>query len=370
MGFKLGLVGLPNAGKSTLFNALVQSAQAEVAHYPFCTIEPNRGLVEVLDPRPALIAQREGAARVVPAVLEVVDIAGLVKRASQGEGLGNQFLAHVREMEALALVLRCFRREEVTHVEGDLDPVRDAEILELELLAKDLETVNRRLAKVEKPAQSGDPEARKEREFLQHLRSYLEALEPLRKHRAELSPELLEYAQKQLFLLTLKPVLYIANLGEEDLPEGKENPLVQALERKAQEEGAPLIKVCAELEAQMLDLPEEERGEMLAAYGLSESGLSKVITEGYHLLRLLTFFTVNERECRAWTVPEGTTALEGAGKIHSDLARGFIAAEVINFRDYEKLASLAEARQKGCLRLEGRDYLIKDGDLLYIRFKA
>ena len=368
MGFKLGLVGLPNVGKSTLFNALTRTAKAEVANYPFCTIEPNVGIVAVPDERLPIIAQREGSARVVPAVIEFVDIAGLVKNASKGEGLGNQFLAHLREVDALALVLRCFEDENIVHVEGTVDPVRDAEIVELELMAKDLETVERRLSKVAKPARSGDKNARKEVEHLERLKAILEALEPVRKHTERLSAETLKYARKVLFLLTVKPMIYIANVGESGLSEGSSalGPLV----RKAEEEGIPLISVCAELEAQLTELPEEEREEMLEAYGLKESGLSKVIREGYRLLDLVTFFTVNEKEVRAWTVPQGTPVVKAAGKIHSDMERGFIAAEVINFKDYFEVASLSEARQKGRLRLEGRDYLLQDGDLVYIRFKA
>lgn len=368
MGFKLGIVGLPNVGKSTLFNALTQTAKAEVANYPFCTIEPNVGVVEVPDERPQIIAQREGAARVVPAVIEFVDIAGLVKNASKGEGLGNQFLAHIREVDAIALVLRCFEDEDIAHVEGTVDPVRDAEIVELELIAKDLETVEKRLARVDKPARSGDKAARKEVEHLKALRAILEAAEPIRKHTEELSSETLDYAKKVLFLLTLKPVLYIANIGESDLPEGKAN--LKTLKKKAEEEEIPLVCVCAELEAQLAELSQEEQTEMLAAYGLKESGLTKVIREGYRLLDLVTFFTVNEKEVRAWTVPQGTPVIKAAGKIHSDMERGFIAAEVINFKDYLEVTSLSEARQKGRLRLEGRDYLIQDGDIVYIRFKA
>jgi len=368
MGLKVGIVGLPNVGKSTLFNALTQTAKAEVANYPFCTIEPNVGVVEVPDERPRIIAQREGAARVVPAVMEFVDIAGLVKNASKGEGLGNQFLGHIQKVDAIALVLRCFEDEEVAHVEGTVDPVRDAEILELELIAKDLETVEKRLSRIEKPARSGDKEARKEMAHLQKLKAILEAAEPVRKYAEKLSPETLAYAQKFLFLLTVKPMLYIANIGESDLPEG--NSGLNLLKRKAEEEGLPLVWVCAELEAQLAELSPAERKEMLAAYGLKESGLMKVIREGYRLLDLVTFFTVNEKECRAWTVSRGTPVVKAAGKIHSDMERGFIAAEVINFKDYLKFESFSEARQKGCLRLEGRDYLVQDGDLIYIRFKA
>ncbi len=370
MGLRIGIVGLPNVGKSTLFNALVEGARAEVANYPFCTIEPNVGLVEVPDRRPEIIAQREGAARVVPAVVEFVDIAGLVRNASRGEGLGNQFLAHIREMDALVLVLRCFEDPEVVHVEGSVDPVRDAEIIELELIAKDLETVERRLAKVSKAAKVGDKAAREELQHLERLKEILESLEPLRKHRKRLPSEILSYARRELFLLTLKPVLYLANVGEEALPEGEGHPSVEALKARAATEGAPLVVLCAELEAQLTELPPEERAEMLAAYNLSEPGLLKLIREGYSLLDLVTFFTVNEKECRAWAISIGTPAVQAAGRIHSDMAKGFIAAEVISFETYLQVNSLSEARQKGLLRLEGRDYQIQEGDLVYFRFKA
>ncbi len=370
MALRIGIIGLPNVGKSTLFNALVEGARAEVASYPFCTIEPNVGVVEVPDERVRVLAEREGAARPVPAVVEFVDIAGLVKNASRGEGLGNQFLAHIREMDALALVLRCFDSPEVSHVEGGLDPVRDAEIVELELIAKDLETVERRLSRVEKAARSGDKEARREVEHLRVLREVLESLEPLRKHRERLPEETLDYATKTLFLLTLKPVLWVANLGEEDLPGGEENPHYQALRAKAREEGVPLVALCAELEAQLVELSPEERAEMLEAYGLQSPGLERVIFEGFRLLDLLTFYTVNEKEARARTARRGTTALSAAATIHSDMARGFIAAEVINFRDYLLVKNLAEARRRGLIRLEGRDYELSDGDILYIRFRA
>ncbi len=370
MALRIGIVGLPNVGKSTLFNALVEGARAEVANYPFCTIEPNVGVVEVPDERVRLLAEREGAARAVPAVIEFVDIAGLVKNASRGEGLGNQFLAHIREMDALVMVLRCFEAEGISHVEGSVDPVRDAEIVELELIARDLETVEKRLARVEKAARTGDKEALKEVEHLRALKEILEALEPIRKHRTRLPEETLAYAEKTLFLLTLKPLLWVANLGEEDLPEGEGNPYFQALRERARKEGVPLVALCAELEAQLAELPPEERAEMLEAYGLKKPGLSRVIEEGYALLELLTFYTVNEKEARARTARRGTTALSAAAAIHTDMARGFIAAEVINFRDYLTVTNLAEARKRGLIRLEGRDYQLSDGDILYIRFRA
>ncbi|RUM89324.1 MAG: redox-regulated ATPase YchF [Thermodesulfatator sp.] len=370
MGLRIGIVGLPNVGKSTLFNALVEGVRAEVANYPFCTIDPHVGMVAVPDQRVQLLAEREGAAQAVPATVEFVDIAGLVRHASRGEGLGNQFLAHIREVSALAVVLRCFEDPEVAHVEGEVDPVRDLEILEVELIAKDLETVERRLARVEKAARSGDREARRELEHLEALRGVLEALEPVRKHCQRLPQETLRYAARTLFLLTLKPLLWVANLGEEDLPEGEGNPHLKRLRKRAEAEGVPLIPLCAELEAQVAELPPEERAEMLQAYGLEEPGLWRLVREAYRLLDLLTFYTVNEKEARARTLRQGATALEAAAQVHTDLARGFIAAEVINFRDYVNLSGLSEARRKGLVRLEGRDYVLEDGDILYIRFKS
>ncbi|MBX6423585.1 redox-regulated ATPase YchF [Thermosulfurimonas sp. F29] len=365
---RLGIVGLPNAGKSTLFNALVRGARAEVAAYPFCTIEPNVGVVEVPDEGVRILAEREGAARAVPAVIEFVDIAGLVRNASRGEGLGNRFLAHIREMDALVMVLRCFEDESVSHVEGTVDPLRDLDILELELIAKDLETVERRWSRVEKPARSGDRDARRELEHLSLLREILERPEPLRRHRTGLPADLVAYAERTLFLLTLKPVLWVANIGEGDLPRGENNPLLRSLSRRAAGEGVPLVTLCAELEAQLAELPPEEAREMLSAYGLERPGLEILVEEGYRLLDLITFYTVNEKEARARTVPRGTTAVEAAAGIHTDMARGFIAAEVINLRDYLRVSGLAEARHRGLLRLEGRDYVLSNRDIVYIRF--
>jgi len=368
MGLSIGIVGLPNVGKSTLFNALTQSAKAQSANYPFCTIDPNVGAVEVPDPRLYRIAELEGSEKITPTFIEFVDIAGLVKGASKGEGLGNQFLHHIREVDAIAMVLRCFEDPGVVHVEGSVDPVRDAQIIDIELIAKDLESVNRRLEKVEKTAKGGDKEALKELEYLKTFRDILEDLQPLRRQRDNLSEEALRYGEKVLFLLTLKPVMYVANISEQDLPEGEGNPHLQRVRKLAKEEGAPVVPICAEIEAQLVELDPSERDEMLRAYGLEEPGLNRVIREGYKLLGLITFFTTGPKETRAWTIPKGTKAPQAAGKIHSDMERGFICAEVISYEDYLKAGSMTKAKEMGLVRTEGKDYEIRDGDIIYFRF--
>ncbi len=370
MGFNLGIVGLPNVGKSTLFNALTQTAKAQAANYPFCTIEPNVGVVEVPDERLYKIADLEKSKKVTPTFIEFVDIAGLVKGASKGEGLGNQFLSHIREVDAIAMVLRCFANPDVVHVEGSIDPIRDADIIDVELIAKDLESVNKRLEKVEKTAKGGDKKAKEELGHLKAIKEILDNLEPLRRHREELPEDTWEYATRDLFLLTTKPMMYVANVGEEDLPEGENNPHLYKVRERAQKENAPVVVVCAEIEAQLAGLEEEERRELLEAYGLSEPGLNKVIREGYKLLNLITFFTAGEKETRAWTIVKGTKAPQAAGKIHSDIERGFIAAEVINDEDYIKVGSMTKAKEKGLVRLEGKDYQVQDGDIIYFRFNV
>lgn len=368
MALSVGIVGLPNVGKSTLFNALLQSAKASAANYPFCTIEPNIGVVEVPDPRLYHLAKLERSKKVTPTFIEFVDIAGLVRNASKGEGLGNQFLANIREVDAIAMVLRCFEHPDVVHVEGSVDPVRDAQIIDLELIAKDLETVEKRLEKVEKLTRLGDKKSKEELEVLKLIRSFLEDMKPLRRCLRELTPEVVDYAKRTLFLLTVKPLMYVANVGETDLPHG--NKWSQKVIDYAKEEGAPVVVICAKLEEELIGLSPDEKEELLRSYGLEEPGLNRLIREAYKLLDLITFFTAGEKESRAWTVKRGTKAPQAGGKIHSDFERGFIAAEVINYEDYLKAGSMSKAREMGLVRLEGKDYEIKDGDIVYFRFNV
>ncbi len=368
MALSVGIVGLPNVGKSTLFNALIQSAKATAANYPFCTIEPNVGTVEVPEKRLYEIADLERSKKITPTFIEFVDIAGLVRNASKGEGLGNQFLAHIREVDAIAMVLRCFENPDVVHVEGSVDPIRDAQIIDLELIAKDLETVEKRIEKVEKMARLGDKKAKEELESLKAIRETLENMEPLRKHVKELGSEVYEYAKKSLFLLTTKPLMYVANVSEVDLPEG--NELSKRVFEYAHSEGSPAVLICAKLEEELIGLEKEEKEELLKSYGLEEPGLNRLIRSAYGLLDLITFFTAGEKETRAWTVKRGTKAPQAAGKIHSDFERGFIAAEVINYEDYLKAGSMVKAKEMGLVRLEGKDYEVKDGDIVYFRFNV
>ncbi|HLB95020.1 MAG TPA: redox-regulated ATPase YchF [Nitrospiria bacterium] len=367
MSLKCGIVGLPNVGKSTVFNALLESAKAAAANYPFTTIEPNVGIVEVPDERPYRIADLEGSPKVTPTYLECVDIAGLVRNASKGEGLGNQFLSHIREADAIIEVLRCFENADVVHVEGSINPVRDAQTVDIELIAKDIEGVEKRLERAEKSAKGGSKEAKEELEHLKRIKVLLDAIQPLRKHIGELPEETVRYARDTLFLLTIKPVLYLANISEADLARGDESTHLRAVKEMAPKEGSPVVALCAELEAQLSQLPKEERGELLEAYGLKETGLHRLIREGYKLLNLITFFTTNEKETRAWTVLKGIKAPQAAGKVHSDFEKGFIAADVINYATYIEMGSLTKAREKGLVRLEGRDYEVKDGDIIYFR---
>lgn len=368
MALSVGIVGLPNVGKSTLFNALLQSAKAAAANYPFCTIEPNVGTVEVPDERLHRIAELERSKKVTPTFIEFVDIAGLVRNASKGEGLGNQFLSHIREVDAIAMVLRCFENPDVVHVEGSVDPIRDAQIIDLELIAKDLETVQKRLERVEKMSRLGDKKARDELERLEFIREKLESMEPVRRFFREFDPETAEYVRKGLFLLSAKPLMYVANVGEESLPQG--NELSKRVFEYAEREGTRAVLLCAKLEEELIGLDEQEKRELLRSYGLEEPGLNRLIREAYSLLDLITFFTAGEKETRAWTVKKGTKAPQAAGKIHSDIERGFIAAEVINYHEYVRAGSLSKARELGLLRLEGKDYEVKDGDIIYFRFNV
>ncbi len=369
MNLKIGLVGLPNVGKSTIFNALLQKAKAEVANYPFCTIEPNVGMVSIPDARLEEIARKEGSLKITPAFIEFVDIAGLVKGASQGEGLGNQFLSHIRNVSAIAQILRCFEEEDIVHVEGEVNPVRDAEIIELELILADLQTIERRRERALKQAKT-DKKALFELEVLEKAKAYLEEMQTLRQALSNFTPEEFNFLERTLFLLTLKPIMYIANIGEEDLANPEGNRHFRALKEKAEAERTLLIALCGKVEAELSTLSEEERGEFLKAFGLKEPGLYQMIREGFALLNLITFFTAGPKEARAWTIKRGTTAKEAAGVIHSDIERGFISAEVISFEDYRRVPNFSKAKELGLLRLEGRDYILEDGDVVYFRFNV
>ena len=367
MGFNCGIVGLPNVGKSTLFNALTNSAKAEAANYPFCTIEPNVGIVEVPDERLYKIAEIVKPRKITPTTIEFVDIAGLVRGASKGEGLGNQFLANIRNVDAIAHVVRCFRDENVVHVDGSVNPIRDIETINLELVFKDLESVEKRLQKVSKQAKSGDKKARAEVEALEKLKEILERGERIYPYLEELDDEG-KRVVKELALLTAKPVMYIANVDEEGLLE--DNEYVKQVKEFAEKEGAPVVKICAKIEAELAELEGEEKKEFLKELGMEEPGLNVVIREGYKLLDLITFFTAGEQEARAWTIRKGTKAPQAAGKIHSDIERGFIRAEVIKYEDLIREGSMQACKEKGLMRLEGKDYEVQDGDVIYFRFNV
>jgi GTP-binding protein YchF len=363
MGFKCGIVGLPNVGKSTLFNVLTESAAAQAANYPFCTIEPNVGEVPVPDPRLDRLATIAKSAQIVPTRLTFVDIAGLVRGASQGEGLGNQFLAHIREVDAIAYVLRCFDDNDVVHVEGRVDPIADAETIETELMLADLDSLERRVPILEKKIRGQDKEAKKTLALLKRALVLLREGKPARLAAIE-EDERAEF--RILGLLTAKPVLYVCNVDEASAATG--NVHSARVEALAKAEGAGCVIISAKIESELAELPQDERQAYLADLGLQEPGLNRLINEGYRLLGLITYFTAGPKEARAWTVTEGTRAPQAAGVIHTDFEKGFIRAETIAYDDYVALSGEAGARDAGKLRLEGKDYVVKDGDVLHFRF--
>lgn len=363
MGIKCGIVGLPNVGKSTLFNALTK-AGIPAANFPFCTIDPNVGVVAVPDPRLDQLAAIAKPQKIVPTMIEFVDIAGLVAGAAQGEGLGNKFLAHIREVDAIAHVVRCFEHGDIVHVAGKIDPIADIETIDTELALADLDSVEKALQRAEKAAKAGDKDAAARRDVLQRVRSHLDHGSPARS--LALSTE--ERALlRDLFLLTLKPVMYVANVTESGFTN---NPHLDRVRARAAAEGAEVVPVCAAIEEELSQLDDADKGAFLADMGLDEPGLNRVIRAGYRLLGLQTYFTAGEKEVRAWTVRSGATAPQAAGVIHTDFERGFIRAETIAFGDYVKYRGEGGAREAGRLRLEGKDYIVKEGDVLHFRFNV
>ena len=361
MGFRCGIVGLPNVGKSTLFNALTETAAAQAANYPFCTIEPNVGNVGVPDPRLTRLADIAKSQKIIETQLAFVDIAGLVRGASKGEGLGNQFLGNIREVDAIVHVLRCFEDGDVTHVEGRVDPIADAETVETELMLSDLESLEKRVPNLVKKGQQGDKEAKVAAAVLGQALDLLRDGKPTRLTQPKDEEEARLFAQAQL--ITAKPVLYVCNVDEGDAAAG--NAHSARVFEKAKSEGAEAVVVSAAIEAEIATMPAEDRGEFLAELGLEETGLARVIRAGYKLLDLLTFFTVGPKEARAWTVHAGATAPEAAGEIHTDFEKGFIRAETIAYADFVELGGEARAREAGKLRAEGKGYVVQDGDVMH-----
>jgi len=363
MGFQCGIVGLPNVGKSTLFNALTKTAAAQAANYPFCTIEPNIGDVAVPESRMKALAEIAGSAEILPARMQFVDIAGLVKGASKGEGLGNQFLATIREVDAVAYVLRCFDDDDVTHVDGRIDPIADFEVVETELMLADLESLEKRRANLEKKAKGQDKEAKAALVLVDR------ALEALRDGRPARTVEVSDDEKKAfdgLQLLTSKPVLFVANVDENSAADG--NDYARSVEARAKEEGAAAVAISAKIESELAQLSDDEQTEYLESLGLEEPGLNRLIRTGYDLLGLQTYFTAGPKETRAWTIRRGATAPQAAGVIHTDFEKGFIRAETITYDDYVSLGGEQGAKEAGKMRLEGKDYVVQDGDVMHFRF--
>jgi GTP-binding protein YchF len=367
MGLKCGIVGLPNVGKSTLFNALTKAGIA-AENYPFCTIEPNVGIVEVPDPRLAALAKIAKPEKLLPATVEFVDIAGLVAGASKGEGLGNQFLANIRECDAIAHIVRCFDDPNIVHVSGKIDPVSDIEVIDTELALADLQTVDKQMLRYAKVAKTGQgPEAKEAKRLVDALEKIAPALNEAKPARSvDLYPEEREVL-RPLFLLTMKPTMYVANVEEHGF---ESNPLLEQVKAYAAKENAPVVAVCAKVEAEIADLSDEDKEVFLADMGMHEPGLARVIRAGYALLGLLTYFTAGPKEVRAWTVTRGSTAPQAAGVIHTDFEKGFIRAETIAFDDYVKHGGEPGAKEAGKMRLEGKDYVVHDGDVMHFRFNV
>ena len=363
---EVGIVGLPNVGKSTLFNAITK-AGAEAANYPFCTIEPNVGVVAVPDPRLEVLHNMYTSKKTTPASVRFVDIAGLVKGASKGEGLGNKFLEHIRQVDAIAHVVRCFEDSDITHVEGSIDPIRDIDIIQTELCLADLEIVEKRMMKLAKIAKSGSKEARVEDAILRRIKASLDEARPARE--VDLTDDEREMI-KEMNLLTLKPTLYVANVAEDEIADADNNPYVQRVREFAKKEGAEVVAISARVESEIAELDPEEAKAFLEDLGADESGLDKLIKAAFDLLGLMTFLTAGPDECRAWTIRKGTTAPKAAGKIHTDFERGFIRAEIVSYEDLIAAGSVGAAREKGQVRLEGKDYIMQDGDVTNFRFNV